>query len=264
MSATRRIGDWQEAGRGWGARAVEWAYLFEPYSRPANDLLLDELEVGPGTRYLDVACGSGLAANAGARRGATVTGLDAAEALIDIARARTPGADFRVGDMFDLPFDDGSFDVVTSFNGIWNRCEDALQEVRRVLRPGGRVGLTFFGAQERLGLRPFFITILKASPPSHQEATLHMGETDQFMAEMLRATHFEVESKGTVDVHNEWPDIDTAVRALAASGPSVPAIEALGYDEYCDRLRVAIAPLAHPQLGLRITSELGWMTAHPR
>ena len=263
MSAAGRIGDWREAGRGWGARAVEWAYLFEPYSRPANDLLLDELEVGPGTRYLDVACGSGLAANTAARRGAAVTGLDAAAALIDIARARTPDGDFRVGDMFDLPFDDGSFDVVTSFNGIWNRCDDALREVHRVLQPDGRVGLTFFGAHERLGLRPFFLTILKASPPSHQEATVHMGETDQFMEEMLRATNFEVRSKGTVDVHNEWPDVDTAVRALAASGPSVPAIEALGYDGYCDRLRKAITPLSDPKLGLRITSELGWVTARP-
>ena len=34
------MGDWTEAGRGWGARAAEWAYLLEPYARPANELLL--------------------------------------------------------------------------------------------------------------------------------------------------------------------------------------------------------------------------------
>ena len=65
-------------------------------------MLFDALGVGGGVRRLDVACGSGLAVNTSARRGAAVSGLDAAEALTDIARARTPDADFRVGDMFAL------------------------------------------------------------------------------------------------------------------------------------------------------------------
>ena len=47
-------------------------------------------------------------------------------ALIAIARARTPEGDFRVGDMFALPFEDDSFDAATSFNGIWKGCEQAL------------------------------------------------------------------------------------------------------------------------------------------
>src|SRR5947209_382152 len=103
--------DWTEAGRGWGARALEWAYLNEPYARPANELLFDRLEVKSGVRLLDIACGSGFAAQLAARRGAIVTGLDAAEGLIAIARARTPDGDFRVGDMFSLPFAEHSFDV---------------------------------------------------------------------------------------------------------------------------------------------------------
>ena len=68
--------DWEEAGRGWGERAREWAYLFEPYSLPANELILRKLEVGPGTRLLDVACGSGYAARLAALKGAEVAGID--------------------------------------------------------------------------------------------------------------------------------------------------------------------------------------------
>ncbi len=60
-----------------GARALEWAYLFEPYARPASDVVFDRLDVGAGERLCDVACGSGLAANVAARRGASVAGLDA-------------------------------------------------------------------------------------------------------------------------------------------------------------------------------------------
>ena len=99
----------------------------------------------PGTSLLDIACGSRFAASVAAARGATVAGLDAAEPLLAIARARTPAGDFRAGDMFALPFDAASFDVATSFNGIWKGCEKALEEARRVLRPGGSFGMTFWG-----------------------------------------------------------------------------------------------------------------------
>ena len=67
--------NWEEAGRGWGARAVEWAYLFEPYARPANELLFDRLGIGDGARLLDIACGSGFAAHLAAERKAQVSGL---------------------------------------------------------------------------------------------------------------------------------------------------------------------------------------------
>lgn len=257
-------GDWRAAGRAWGARAKEWAYLFEPYARPANYLLLDELAVGDGTRYLDVACGSGLAANIAASRGASVSGIDAAATLIDIALARTPEGDFRVGDMFDLPFPDDAFDVVTSFNGIWNECENALREARRVLTHDGQVGMTFWGPHGRMGLLPYFIAIIEHSPPSHQIATVSLGETANVAEDMLSSTGFKLQRKGTVEVVNEWPDVDTAIRALAAAGPAIPAIESVGYDTFCDVLRDIVRPLHDPHTGVRISSELGWVTARPR
>ena len=118
--------DWREAGEAWGDRATDWAYLWEPYARSANQAVFDQLAVADGTRLLDIACGSGFAAHLASERGAAVSGIDASERLVTIARARTPQADFRVGDMFALPFPDASFDAATSFNGIWKGCEAAL------------------------------------------------------------------------------------------------------------------------------------------
>jgi SAM-dependent methyltransferase len=255
--------DWQEAGRGWGARSVEWAYLSEPYARPANELLLDRLGVGAGTRLLDIACGSGFAAQLAARRGAAVAGLDAAEPLIAIASARTPAAEFRVGDMFAMPFADASFDVATSFNGIWKGCEGALREARRVLVPGGQLGMTFWGRPSRLGLMPYFLKIFELSPPSHAEASMEQGGTGRpgVIEDMLAGTGFDVMERGSVDVVSEWPDVATAVRALAASGPSVPAIEAVGYQDFCTQLAEAISSWYDPHLGVRVTSEFGWVAA---
>jgi SAM-dependent methyltransferase len=254
---------WVEAGRGWGSRAVEWAYLIEPYSRPANELVFDKLGVGEGVRLLDIACGSGFAALLASDRGATVAGVDAAEALIAIARARTPEGDFRVGDMFALPFADDSFDVATSFNGIWKGCEGALAEARRVLTPDGRLGMTFWGRFEQIGLMPYFLKVMELSPPSHGAATMEQGDTGRpgVVEEMLASTGFTLVERGTVGVVNEFPDVATAVRACAAAGPSVPAIEAVGYDAFCEAMTEVLSPLDDPDVGVRITSEFGWVTA---
>jgi len=255
--------DWKRAGQGWGARAAEWAYLAEPYALPANELLFDRLGVNAGIRLLDIASGSGFAASVAARRGAVVSGVDASEQLVTIAEARTPSGSFQTGDMFALPFPDDSFDVATSFNGIWKGCEGALEEARRVLIPEGRIGLTFWGRIERNGLLPYFLKALDLSPASHVTASIEQGDTRNVIEDMLRATGFGDIERGTVDVTTESPDVATAVRAMAAAGPSVPAIEAVGYEEYCGSLTEVIAPLYVDGLGVRITSEFGWVTARP-
>jgi ubiquinone/menaquinone biosynthesis C-methylase UbiE len=252
---------WAESGDAWGARATDWAYLIEPYARPANDALFDGTGVGQGTRLLDIACGSGYAASVAAGRGAEVAGLDASEALIAIARARTPSAEFRVGDMFELPFADDRFDVATSFNGIWKGCEDALREVRRVVRPGGLIGFSFWGSPRRLGLLPFFAALMELSPPGHVDATLNQADTGRpgVAEQMLTDAGLQFTARGTAQVVNEWPDLDLAVRALASSGPSWPALQSAGYDRFADAVREAIGPLSAEGLGVRIVSEFGWI-----
>ena len=73
-----------------------------------------------------------------ARRGATVTGLDASAGLLDVARERLPEADLREGDLEALPYADDSFDAVTAFNSVQYASDPtaALREIRRVARPG--------------------------------------------------------------------------------------------------------------------------------
>ena len=253
--------DWVESGRAWGTRATDWAYLLEPYARTANDALFDRTGVGPGTEVLDIACGSGYAASVAAGRGAKVSGLDASEALIAIARARTPAGDFRVGDMFALPFDDDRFDVATSFNGIWKGCERALIEAGRVVRPGGLVGFTFWGSPKRLGLMPYFATVVELSPADHVSATINQGDTGRpgVAEQMLKDAGLEFAGRGTVQVTTELPDLDLTVRALAASGPSWPAIQNVGYDRFAEALRQAMRPLYVEGIGVRIFSEFGWI-----
>jgi SAM-dependent methyltransferase len=252
---------WIESGRAWGDRATDWAYLAEPYARGANEALFDQAHVGAGTRLLDIACGSGYAASVAAARGAEVAGLDASEALIAIARARTPAADFHVGDMFALPFDDDGFDVVTSFNGIWKGCEAALIEARRVTRPGGLVGFTFWGRPRNMGLLPFFATLLELSPADHVEATINQGETGRpgVAEQMLADAGLEFAGRGHAQVVSELPDLDLMVRALVSGGPSWPAVQNVGHERVAEALCEALRPLYVEGLGVRIVSEFGWI-----
>src|SRR3954451_23565050 len=134
-------------GRLWGARAEDWANIQEPTFRAAYEAVLDRTGVGPGTHYLDVGCGSGMAAQIASRRGATVSGSDAAQALLNIARSRTANADFRQGDIESLPFADKTFDVVTGFNSFQYAGNPvvALREARRVSEPGGYIAIVTWG-----------------------------------------------------------------------------------------------------------------------
>ena len=132
-----------------------------------------------------------------------------------------------------------------------------------MLTDDGRLGLTYWGSYDRMGLLPYFLAVIDRSPPSHQTATVDIGETADVIEDMLRSTRFEPEAKGTVEVTNEWPDVDTAVRGLAAAGPAMPAIESVGCDIFCNALREVVIPLHDPRTGVRIASELGWVTARP-
>jgi len=102
-----------------------------------------EQVVRPGDRILDACCGTGDLAIAARRRGAGVVGLDFSERMLERARAKRGDVEWVCGDLLALPFDDGSFDAVTVGFGVRN-VEDltaALAEMRRVLRPAGRVGI---------------------------------------------------------------------------------------------------------------------------
>jgi demethylmenaquinone methyltransferase/2-methoxy-6-polyprenyl-1,4-benzoquinol methylase len=114
--------------------------------------------VRPGDRVLDAACGTGDLALADHRAGALeVTGLDFSTRMLERARRKAPGIHFVEGDMLALPFDDDAFDSATVGFGVRNvsDLDLALRELRRVLRPGGRLAILEITRPRGL-LRRFF------------------------------------------------------------------------------------------------------------
>jgi demethylmenaquinone methyltransferase / 2-methoxy-6-polyprenyl-1,4-benzoquinol methylase len=113
--------------------------------------------VRPGDRVLDACCGTGDLAVEAERAGATVTGLDFSERMLDRARSKSAGIEWVHGDLLALPFADGSFDAATVGFGVRNveDLESGLRELARVLRPGGRLGCLEI-TRPRGALKPFF------------------------------------------------------------------------------------------------------------
>ena len=116
-----------------------------------------EAVVQPGDRVLDACCGTGDLALAAEREGGVVTGLDFSPKMLERARRKSETITWVEGDLLELPFEDGSFDAATVGFGVRNVAdlEAALAELRRVLRPGGRLAILEI-TQPRGLLRPFF------------------------------------------------------------------------------------------------------------
>jgi demethylmenaquinone methyltransferase/2-methoxy-6-polyprenyl-1,4-benzoquinol methylase len=94
-------------------------------------------------RVLDACCGTGDLAIGARGRGADVVGLDFSERMLERAARKEPQIEWVQGDVLALPFEDASFDAVTVGFGVRNveDLEAGVRELRRVLRPGGRLGI---------------------------------------------------------------------------------------------------------------------------
>jgi SAM-dependent methyltransferase len=208
-----------------------------PFERAAatiadmHDALVAALEPQPRERWLDLACGAGDVALRAAAAGAVVTGSDLAPALIETAKRRAAEAEleltFEVADCEELPYDDESFDIVSSSIGVMFAPDHAavVSELARVTRPGGRLGLTSWLTEDegddsfeqwmggtvgspaqwgvatyvRRRLEPWFdLRIDELSTP-------HVGEDAAAMWRNLRDSHGPI--------HEAWLGLDDAGRA---------------------------------------------------
>lgn len=107
---------------------------------------------------LDVACGTGDMAVSLVERGCTVTGVDISEEMLAIARQKAPMVTFMIADAEHLPFPDASFDAVTCAFGVRNfvHLEQGLNEMLRVLKPGGQLVILELATPDSPVVKPFY------------------------------------------------------------------------------------------------------------
>lgn len=185
--------DFERAG--WEEVAAGYSDQSEGSTAQISEPLLDAAGVQAGTRVLDVATGPGWTAAGAARRGADVIGVDLSAAMLSEARSRHPGIEFRQGAAEELPFEDGSFDVVVSAFGMPHFTDHVavFRECHRVLRAGGCLAVSSWDP-----------------PPGNQFFAIAFGAIAQ-------AGTLDVDLPAGTDMF-VWADDDTCAELFSSTG----------------------------------------------
>ncbi len=196
------------------------------------ELLIESLDLHSTERVLDVATGSGNAAMAAARRGCEVVGLDYVPALLDRARRRVEAdgltAEFVAGDAEDLPFGDGSFDVVSSVFGAMfaPNQERTAAELARVTRSGGRIGLVTHTPEGFIG-QLFKTNARHVQPPAGVRSPIQWG-TEERLRELFDGEIAELHAEKKTYVWRYRSPEDYVQYWRRYYGPTLKAFEAVG------------------------------------
>lgn len=216
---SERSADLDDDPHGWSAVAAEWAALWGDFAAPARRILIPEAGVEAGTRVLDVGCGSGEFLAALGEAGARATGIDPAPGMIDESRRRAPDAELRLGALDDLPWPDGSFDVVTAVNALQFADDtlEALGEMIRVAGPGGRIAVANWADRAHNDIDTVEIAVAEADgeePQPDGDLRLEGG-----LEELFRDAGLEVLAAGLVAAPWEAADDDVLVRGVLLGAP---------------------------------------------
>jgi SAM-dependent methyltransferase len=247
----------------WGARPVDWA-LSEDQQTPTYEAALRRVALERGQRVLDIGCGVGAFLRLAADRGARPFGLDASDALLDLARERLPSAELRLGDMEALPYDDDTFDLVTGFNAFFfaNDIVVALREAGRVAKPGAPVVIQVWGPHERNDLEAIKTIVRSFLPTRPADAPPEPDYSKPGVLEGL-ASRAGLTPERAFDTAWEYTfrDAETVRRALVAPAGIALLVGPAQEDDVKDAIVEGLARYRTPDGGYRLRNAFHYLIA---
>ncbi|MGZ6694851.1 MAG: class I SAM-dependent methyltransferase [Solirubrobacteraceae bacterium] len=240
---TPTSGSAERQGALWGARAQDWA-ANEAQQVPTYEEAIRRVGLRAGQRVLDVGCGTGVFLRCAAEHGAQVFGLDASEALIELAREQVPAADLRVGDMQFLPYGDDVFDLVCGFNSFFFAADmpAALREARRVARPSAPVVIQVWGRPQACDLAAMKRAFAQFLPPGPAAGAAPELWRPGVLEGIAAGAGLTPESAFDLSWAYVFDDEDELARAMLAPGLVVAALRTAPEAAVCSAIVDALAP----------------------
>ena len=208
---------------------------FEPWSAE----LLDRIRLRTGERVLDLACGTGVVARAAATRVGTsgaVVGVDVNPVMLDAARSLPSSGgvavEWTLARAEDVPFADGSFDVVLSQQGVqfFADRDNAAREMKRVLKAGGRVGVSVWRGHRHQSVKGAVLRALQDMFGPGAAVAYSFGESSE-LRDLLNDAGFHDVHIETVRRQMHEPSAGRMVRMLVlGASAAVPALASLDAD----------------------------------
>ena len=235
---------------GWHRQAPHYVDYADRMTVEAVAPILETLDARPGMRLLDVCCGAGYLTAEAVAQGIVATGVDIAPAMVELARSRLPGAEFRIGDAEALDFGDATFDAVACAFGMLHLAEPerAVAEAFRVLRPGGAYAFTVWDGPERatllgIGLQAVTVHADMGVPLPQGPAIFQLADRAHAAAVLGRAGFRDVAVRDlslafrAVRPEDVWDFFEkSTVRTIAVVAQQTPEVQA--------RIRAAVVEAA--------------------
>jgi SAM-dependent methyltransferase len=207
----------------------DYPSMVETFLTPLGPCLVEAAGIGSGQRVLDVAAGTGNASIPAAQTGADVVASDLTPELFDAGRARAEAAgvelEWAEADAHDLPFEDGSFDVVISSIGVMFAPfhQTAADELVRVCKPGGTIGLLSWTPEGMIGALFRAMGQFMPPPPEGAQPPPLWGGEEHLRGLLGDRVELEKVEKGVLEVTAfERPD-DYGEHFKGRYGPTIAA-----------------------------------------
>ncbi|MEV6242222.1 class I SAM-dependent methyltransferase [Lentzea sp. NPDC051838] len=227
--------DAMREGELWGRRAAQRAALGAKMSVPAWKTAIARTNIKPGSTVLDLGCGSGEFCALATEAGAHATGIDASHEMIELARDTAPADEFHVRALGPLPWEDGTFDVVTAFNALFFAAdpEAAFAEAVRVSNDH---------------------VVVCDWHPEIPSDTITVGWSVKGPSGRRRAKTPEPDEKLTIDIPQHFPDEATMLQAFLSTGGYQPIIETDGEESVAEKIRAATEQFRTAEGGYRFAN----------